>query len=78
MPRLDQLLARNTHYSRAEVRQLLKSGAVSSQSGAPLDKLDEWVEPAALPITVCVREMSACRGLDKAATKLPVRPRFLR
>jgi 16S rRNA pseudouridine516 synthase len=56
MPRLDQLLARNTHYSRAEVRQLLRSGAVSSQSGATLDKADEWLEPAVLPVSVCVRE----------------------
>src|SRR5918993_5397048 len=53
MPRLDQLLARNTPYSRAEVRQLLRSRAVSSQSGAALG---EWIEPAVLPITVRVRE----------------------
>lgn len=51
MPRLDQLLARNTPYSRGEVKRLLKLGAIVSTSGAPLD---EWVEPAALPLTVRV------------------------
>jgi len=51
MPRLDQLLARNTPYSRGEVKRLLKLGAIVSPSGAPLD---DWVEPAALPLTVRV------------------------
>lgn len=49
MPRLDQLLARNTPYSRGEVKRLLKAGAITSQSG---DGLDDWVEPASLPMTV--------------------------
>lgn len=53
MPRLDQLLARNTPYSRGEVKRLLKVGAITSQSGA---ELDDWVEPADLPLTVRVLE----------------------
>lgn len=53
MPRLDQLLARNTPYSRGQVKQLLRSGAVVSESG---DALDAWIEPAALPLTVRVLE----------------------
>ncbi len=51
MPRLDQLLARNTPYSRGEVKRLLKAGAITSQSG---DDLDDWVEPSDLPMTVLV------------------------
>lgn len=53
MPRLDQLLARNTPYSRGDVKRLLKAGAITSQSG---EALDDWVEPAALPLTVQVLE----------------------
>ena len=53
MPRLDQLLARNTPYSRGEVKRLLKVGAITSQSGA---ELDDWVEPADLPLTVRMLE----------------------
>ncbi len=53
MPRLDQLLARNTHYSRGDVKRLLRSGGITRQSGAPLD---DWVEPADLPLTVRVLE----------------------
>lgn len=53
MPRLDQLLARNTPYSRGEVKRLLKAGAITSQSG---EALDDWVEPVDLPLTVCVLE----------------------
>ena len=53
MPRLDQLLARNTPYSRGEVKRLLKAGAITSQSGADLD---DWVEPADLPLAVRVLE----------------------
>lgn len=51
MPRLDQLLARNTPYSRGEVKRLLKLGAVTSPSG---DGLDDWIEPTELPLTVRV------------------------
>lgn len=53
MPRLEQLLARNTEFSRAEARRLVKAGAVSSLSGAPVG---ESVDPAVLPITVRVGE----------------------
>ncbi len=53
MPRLDQLLARNTPYSRGEVKRLLKAGAITSQLDEPLDN---WVEPADLPLTVRVLE----------------------
>lgn len=53
MPRLEQLLARNSHYTRAEARQLLRSGAVSSGSGAAID---ERLEPTELPITVRVHK----------------------
>lgn len=51
MPRLDQLLARNTRYSRGEVKRLLKSGAITNPSGDPLD---DSVDPASLPLTVRV------------------------
>lgn len=51
MPRLDQLLARNTPYSRGEVKRLLKVGAITGLSGAALD---DWIEPSALPLTVSV------------------------
>ncbi len=51
MPRLDQLIARNTHYSRGDVKRLLRSGAICSPSG---EALDDWIEPAALPLTVHV------------------------
>lgn len=51
MPRLDQLLARNTHYSRGDVKRLLKSGVISNPSGGPVDA---WIEPTALPLTVRV------------------------
>jgi 16S rRNA pseudouridine516 synthase len=53
MPRLEQLLVRNTPYSRAEARQLLRWGAVSGKDGAAID---ERLEPAALPMTVRIRE----------------------
>lgn len=53
MPRLEQLLVRNTHFSRAQARQLLRSGAVSLPAGA---RVDERLEPAALPITVRIHE----------------------
>ncbi len=53
MPRLDQLLARNTHFSRGDVKRLLRAGVICSPSGEPLD---DWVEPAALPLTVRVGE----------------------
>ena len=51
MPRLDQLLARNTQYSRGEVKRLLKAGAITTSSG---DALDDWVELTDLPLTVRV------------------------
>ncbi len=51
MPRLDQLLARNTPYSRGEVKRLLKAGAITSRSDEPLV---DWVELADLPLTVRV------------------------
>lgn len=51
MPRLDQLLARNTQYSRGEVKRLLKAGAITAPSG---DALDDWVELTDLPLTVRV------------------------
>lgn len=51
MPRLDQLLARNTPYSRGEVKRLLKAGAISSPSG---EEVDDWVDPADLPMTLRV------------------------
>lgn len=51
MPRLDQLLARNTHYSRGDVKRLLRSGAICSPSG---EALDDWIDLAALPLRVHV------------------------
>ena len=51
MPRLDQLLARNTPYSRGEVKRLLKAGAISSLSG---EDVDDWVDPGDLPMTLRV------------------------
>lgn len=51
MPRLDQLLARNTHYSRGDVKRLLKAGAITTSSG---EAADDWVEPSTLPLTVRV------------------------
>ena len=53
MPRLEQLLARNTDFSRAEARRLVKAGAVSSLSGAAID---ERLDPAVLPMTVRVHD----------------------
>jgi 16S rRNA pseudouridine516 synthase len=53
MPRLDQLIARNTQFSRGEVKRLLKAGAITSLSG---DDLDDWVEPTTLPLTIRVLE----------------------
>lgn len=52
MPRLAQLLAKNTAYSRSEARQLLQARAVRSEAGEPIE---EWLEPSALPITVRIR-----------------------
>ena len=49
MPRLDQLLARNTQFSRGEVKRLLKAGAITSPSG---EWLDDRIELADLPMTV--------------------------
>jgi len=53
MPRLDQVLARNTPYSRGEVKRLLKLGVIVSEAG---EALDDWVEPSDLPMTVRVLE----------------------
>lgn len=49
MPRLDQLIARNTPYSRGQIKRLLKSGDIVSQSG---DVLDDRLELSDLPLTV--------------------------
>ena len=51
MPRLDQLLARNTQYSRGDVKRLLKAGAITGPSG---EAVDDWVEPSSLPLAVRV------------------------
>lgn len=53
MPRLEQLLARNTGCSRAEARHLVRSGAVSGLSGIALRGS---LDTADLPVTVRVRE----------------------
>lgn len=53
MPRLDQLLARNTRFSRGEVKRLVKAGAITTPAGAALD---DWVEPADLPLEVRILE----------------------
>jgi 16S rRNA pseudouridine516 synthase len=53
MPRLEQLLARNTGCSRAEARHLVRSGAVSNPSGIILGGS---LDPADLPFTLRVRD----------------------
>lgn len=49
MPRLDQLISRNTHYSRGQIKRLLKSGDITSPSG---ETLDDRLDVSDLPLAV--------------------------
>lgn len=54
MPRLDQLLARNLGYSRAEARRAIDRGTVLDGSGSPLTDYRLEIAGAALPLVLHV------------------------